>query len=127
VLDLQEELQSLYTGGTVLHMYLGESLEDPVVCKRLIQKIFTRYRIPYLSITPTFSVCDSHGYLRGEQPVCPTCERQTEVYSRVTGYLRPVSNYNEGKRQEYYDRKKFRLPDMSETPEPAAVREVALS
>jgi ribonucleoside-triphosphate reductase len=110
VLDLQDELQSLYTGGTVLHLYLGESLEDPAMCKALIRKVMTNYRLPYISITPTFSICQDHGYIRGEHFTCPTCGASTEVWSRVTGYLRPVSNFNDGKRQEYADRKKFVLP-----------------
>jgi ribonucleoside-triphosphate reductase len=113
VLRLQDDLQSTYTGGTVLHAYLGESIEDIEVCKRFIRTVFQRYRLPYLSITPTFSVCNTHGYLRGEQFSCPTCGRETEVWSRVTGYLRPLANYNDGKRQEYHDRKKFLVPDVA--------------
>ena len=115
VLVLQDELQVLYTGGTVLHTYLGESIDDIESCKRFIQKVFGRFKLPYLSITPTFSVCNTHGYLRGEQFKCPHCGGKTEVWSRVTGYLRPVENYNEGKRQEYHDRKKFRVPDLAAT------------
>jgi len=111
VLDLQDELQSLYTGGTVLNLYLGESIEDTVVAKRLIQKIFTKYKLPYISITPTFSTCPEHGYIRGERVACPDCGAETEVWSRVTGYLRPVANYNDGKKQEYADRVKFRIPE----------------
>ena len=110
VLDLQDDLQSLYTGGTVLHLYLGEAVEDIETCKSLLRKAFQNYNLPYISITPTFSICDEHGYLRGEQFTCPDCQRETEVWSRVTGYLRPISNYNRGKRQEYADRLKFRLP-----------------
>ncbi|HNR34675.1 MAG TPA: anaerobic ribonucleoside-triphosphate reductase, partial [Candidatus Hydrogenedentes bacterium] len=79
--------------------------------KRFIQKVFSHYKLPYLSITPTFSVCNAHGYLRGEQFTCPQCGSETEVWSRVTGYLRPVANYNDGKRQEYKDRKKFVVPE----------------
>ncbi len=111
VLRLQDELQSAYTGGTVLHAYLGESIEDIETCKRFIQKVFAKNRLPYLSITPTFSVCNNHGYLRGEQFTCPTCGGETEVWSRVTGYLRPLANYNDGKRQEYKDRVKYRIPE----------------
>ena len=111
VIELQDELQSLYTGGTVLHLYLGESIEDTTVAKRLIQRVFERYRLPYLSITPTFSTCPNHGYIRGEHFVCPTCGAEAEVWSRITGYLRPVSNYNEGKKQEYADRLTFRVPE----------------
>jgi ribonucleoside-triphosphate reductase len=112
VLALQDDLQSLYTGGTVLHLYLGESIEDIETCKKLIQTIFHRHKLPYISITPTFSICQDHGYIRGEHFHCPTCESETEVWSRVTGYLRPVSNYNDGKKQEYVDRKKFRMPEL---------------
>lgn len=112
VLELQDELQSMYTGGTVLHAYLGESISDPAVCKNLIRKIFTQYKLPYLSITPTFSICKEHGYIRGEQFTCPHCGIETEVWSRVTGYLRPVANFNKGKKQEYFDRKKFKVDDQ---------------
>jgi len=87
--ELQDELQSLYTGGTVQHLYLGEAIEDISVCKRLIQKIFNKHKIPYISITPTFSICDSHGYISGEHFTCPECGAEAEVWSRVTGYLRP--------------------------------------
>lgn len=109
VVALQDELQSLYTGGTVLHLYLGEQIEDTAVAKKLIQKIFTQSKIPYISITPTFSICNRHGYIKGEHFKCPQCGAETEVWSRVTGYLRPVQNYNPGKKREYYDRKKFRI------------------
>jgi len=112
---LQDPLQSAYTGGTVLHAYLGESIDDVQTCKRLIQRVFERFTLPYLSITPTFSICDTHGYLRGEQFACPHCGRETEVWSRVTGYLRPVSNYNDGKRAEYFERRKFEIaPEETE-------------
>jgi ribonucleoside-triphosphate reductase len=114
-LDLQDELQSLYTGGTVLHLYLGESIEDTEVCKRLIQKSFEAHKLPYISITPTFSICQDHGYIRGEHFACPTCSADTEVWSRVTGYLRPVSNYNEGKKQEYKDRLKYQVREAQLT------------
>ena len=106
-LDLQDELQSLYTGGTVLHLYLGEEIKDRAIAKRLIQKVFTRYRLPYISLTPTFSICNDHGYLAGEQPICPECGAATEVWSRVVGYLRSVRNYNKGKQEEYAQRKKY--------------------
>jgi ribonucleoside-triphosphate reductase (formate) len=116
-LQLQDELQSMYTGGTVLHAYLGESLEDADTCKRLIQKVFTRFKLPYLSITPTFSICPDHGYLRGEQFACPECGSETEVWSRVTGYLRPVANFNDGKKAEYFERTKYEIaPDVPAQP-----------
>lgn len=111
VLDLQDDLQDLYTGGTVHHLYLGESIEDIHTCKNLIRKTFENYKLPYISITPTFSICPDHGYLRGEQFTCPECGQATEVWSRVVGYLRPVQNYNKGKKEEYFERKKFKLPE----------------
>ena len=106
-LDLQDELQSLYTGGTVLHLYLGEEIKDISTAKRLIQKIFTRYKLPYISLTPTFSICSDHGYLPGEQENCPECGTPTEIWGRVVGYLRPIRNFNKGKREEYALRKKY--------------------
>ena len=107
VMELQDELQSLYTGGTVQHLYLGERIEDISTAKSLIQKIFTKYKMPYISITPTFSICPEHGYITGEHWNCPTCNKEAEVWSRVTGYLRPVQNYNIGKKQEYKERTKL--------------------
>ena len=107
VVLLQDELQSLYTGGTVLHLYLGERIEDKDVCKALIKKIFTTSKMPYISITPTFSVCQTHGYIAGEHFECPECGEKTEVWSRVVGYLRPVQDYNDSKYDEYMLRKKF--------------------
>lgn len=106
-MDLQDELQSLYTGGTVQHLYLGERIEDIETAKTLIRSIFNKYKMPYISLTPTFSVCHEHGYIAGEHFDCPECGRSTEVWSRVVGYLRPVQNYNPGKREEYMLRKKF--------------------
>jgi ribonucleoside-triphosphate reductase len=108
-LDLQNELQSLYTGGTVLHLYLGEEVKDRSAAKNLIKKAFTNYKLPYLSLTPTFSVCNDHGYISGEHYSCPECGKPAEVWSRVVGYLRPVQNYNKGKREEYQNRKKYVL------------------
>ncbi len=106
-LDLQDALQCRYTGGTVLHLYLGEQIKDIEIAKQLLQKAFHRYKLPYLSLTPTFSVCPEHGYLNGEVFTCPECGAQTEVWSRVVGYLRPVQNYHKGKREEYKERKKY--------------------
>ncbi len=110
-LDLQDELQSLYTGGTVLHLYLGEEIKDISAAKRLIRKAFTNYKLPYISLTPTFSICNSHGYLSGEHYSCPECGEATEVWSRVVGYLRPVQNFNKGKREEYNQRVKYVMKD----------------
>jgi anaerobic ribonucleoside-triphosphate reductase len=106
-LDLQEELQVKYTGGTVFHMFLGERLEDIEVCKKLLQRIMGGYRIPYVTITPTFSVCPDHGYLPGEQYQCSYCGKETEVWSRVVGFYRPVQNWNKGKQSEFKERKVF--------------------
>ncbi len=111
MIELQDELQSLYTGGTVQHLYLGERIEDLQTAKLLIQRIFADYKMPYISLTPTFSVCDEHGYLPGEQFSCPHCGAQTEVWSRVVGYLRPVQNFNVGKKEEFKERVKFVVPE----------------
>lgn len=107
VLDLQDELQTKYTGGTVLHMYVGERIEDPETCKKLLKKVFSNYRLPYMSITPTFSICRKHGYLKGEHFECPHCGEKAEVWSRVVGYYRPVQNWNKGKQEEYRERVTF--------------------
>jgi ribonucleoside-triphosphate reductase len=108
-LDLQDELQSLYTGGTVLHLYLGEAIPDIEVAKKLIRTAFENYSLPYVSLTPTFSICNDHGYINGEELNCPTCGVETEVWSRVVGYLRPVKNFHKGKKAEYADRTKYRV------------------
>ena len=108
-LELQDGLQSKYTGGTVLHIFLGEHVHDIEVIKNLVRKIATNYRLPYFTLTPTFSICPSHGYLNGEQTTCSICHQQTEVYSRVVGYLRPVKQWNIGKQAEYSDRKLFKV------------------
>ncbi len=108
-LDLQDDLQSLYTGGTVLHLYLGEAIKDVEVAKKLIQKVFVNYKLPYISLTPTFSICNEHGYIDGEHYNCPSCGSETEVWSRVTGYLRPVQNYNTGKKEEFKLREKYQI------------------
>lgn len=111
-MELQDELQSLYTGGTVLHLYLGEEIKDTSTAKNLIKKIFTNYKLPYISLTPVFSVCNDHGYISGEHFNCPECGAPSEVWSRVVGYLRPVQNFNKGKRAEYNERKKYVLKDQ---------------
>jgi len=109
VLELQDGLQARYTGGTVLHVFLGEAAADPEAVKRFVRQVCGRYRLPYFTITPTFSVCPEHGYLRGEVQPCPQCGGETEVYSRVVGYLRPVSQWHEGKQAEFRLRSRFRL------------------
>ena len=107
VVRLQDELQSLYTGGTVLHLYLGEKINDREVCKNLIKKIFSTSKMPYISITPTFSVCPTHGYIAGEHFECTRYHQSSEVWSRVVGYFRCVKDFNKSKQAEYMDRKKF--------------------
>ncbi|RLB35169.1 MAG: ribonucleoside triphosphate reductase [Deltaproteobacteria bacterium] len=108
-LALQDELQTKYTGGTVLHIFLGEQVEDIDVVKALVRRVAMRYRLPYFTLSPTFSICPSHGYLNGEQDRCPLCRETTEIYSRVVGYLRPVNQWNNGKQAEFRMRKTFRL------------------
>ncbi|QAY64088.1 ribonucleoside triphosphate reductase [Xylanimonas allomyrinae] len=111
-LEQQEELQTKYTGGTVLHLYMGERVSDAAACKALVRRSLERFRLPYITITPTFSVCEVHGYLTGEHHECPTCGRTTEVWTRVMGYLRPVSSFNTGKQGEYHERVTFREPSL---------------
>ena len=106
-LDLQDDIQTKYTGGTVFHTYAGERISDPAAVKSLVRKICENYHLPYLTFTPTFSICPSHGYLRGEQENCPTCQEECEVYSRVVGYLRPVKQWNKGKQEEFGLRKVY--------------------
>ena len=106
-LDIQDRLQTLYTSGTVFHAFLGEKLPDWKAAANLVRKIAENYRLPYYTISPTYSVCKDHGYLAGEQTVCPICGAKTEVYSRITGYYRPVQNWNDGKAQEFKDRKVY--------------------
>lgn len=114
----QDELQSLYTGGTVLHFYLGEKIDDIEACKNLIKTVFHNSKMPYISLTPTFSVCQEHGYISGEHFNCPHCSQPAEVWSRVVGYLRPVQNYNKGKKEEYIQRIKYVMPqDMDKMKE----------
>ena len=108
-LDIQDELQTLYTSGTVFHAFLGERLSDWKTAAQLVRKIAENYRLPYYTLSPTYSICREHGYLSGEQPECPICHQKTEVYSRITGYYRPVQNWNDGKVQEYRQRKNYRL------------------
>ncbi len=106
-MNLQDSLQTKYTGGTVMHLFLGEKINDIEAVPKLIKKICENYRLPYFTLTPTFSICQSHGYVSGEHPLCPTCNDKCEVWSRVVGYLRPVSQWNAGKQAEYYMRKTF--------------------
>ncbi len=108
-LDVQDELQTLYTSGTVFHAFLGEKLPDWKAAANLVRKIAENYRLPYYTLSPTYSVCKNHGYIAGEHFSCPECGEVTEVYSRITGYYRPVKNWNDGKSQEYKDRKVYNI------------------
>ncbi|HOP47631.1 MAG TPA: ribonucleoside triphosphate reductase [Desulfobacteraceae bacterium] len=108
-LTLQDDLQTRYTGGTVLHVFLGEQVADLNVVKAVIRKIASNYRLPYFTLSPTFSICPSHGYLSGEQEKCEICDGITEIYSRVVGYLRPVKQWNKGKKTEFAMRKTFKV------------------
>ena len=106
-LDVQDDLQTRYTSGTVFHAFLGEKLPDWKAAAALVRKIAENYKLPYYTMSPTYSVCAEHGYLNGEQYTCPHCGKKTEVYSRITGYYRPVQNWNDGKSQEFKDRKTY--------------------
>ena len=108
-LDIQDELQTLYTSGTVFHAFLGEKLPDWRAAADLVRKIANNYKLPYYTLSPTYSVCRNHGYIAGEEFKCPDCGSATEVYSRITGYYRPVQNWNDGKAQEYKERKVYNI------------------
>ena len=110
-LELQDKLQTKYTGGTVLHIFLGEQISDTETVKQFVRKVADNYRLPYFTLSPTFSVCPSHGYLNGENATCPICRQETEVYSRVVGYLRPVKQWNDGKQAEFVMRKTFSVAE----------------
>lgn len=111
-LDHQDQLQTKYTGGTVLHLFLGEKVRDWKTCREFVKKVAGRYRLPYFTITPTFSVCPTHGYLAGEHGSCPTCASECEVWSRIVGYFRPVKEWNKGKKSEYAERVEYRVPNQ---------------
>ena len=122
VLDLQDELQTKYTGGTVLHIFGGERVEYGQSIKALIKTVCEGYRLPYFTFSPTFSICPIHGYLDGEQPICPVCQKKTEVFSRIVGYLRPVSQWNEGKKAEFKLRTNFDLHKQQKKDSSAIVK-----
>ena len=130
-LDIQDELQTLYTSGTVFHAFLGEKLPDWKAAADLVRKIANNYKLPYYTMSPTYSICKDHGYLTGEQYTCPHCGGATEVYSRITGYYRPVQNWNDGKSQEYKERKVYDIANSKltrcecESAEDVAVENVA--
>jgi len=109
LLDLQDTLQTKFTGGTVVHIFLGERIKSGNTVKQFVRKVCENYRLPYFSLTPTFSICPAHGYIAGEHAECPTCSAECEVYSRVVGYLRPVKQWNVGKKAEYKERKMLKV------------------
>jgi ribonucleoside-triphosphate reductase len=108
-LDLQDELHTVYTSGTVFHAFLGEKISSWKSAALLVWKIAKNYKLPYYTLSPTYSICKNHGYLSGEQYSCPHCHEETEVYSRITGYYRPVKNWNDGKSQEFKERKVYNI------------------
>jgi ribonucleoside-triphosphate reductase (formate) len=110
-LKLQDDLQTKYTGGTVMHLFIGEKISDVQIAKNLVKKVFEKFKLPYITITPTFSICPTHGYISGEHFMCPECAipQPCEVYSRIVGYLRPIQQWNKGKEQEFKERKAFKL------------------
>jgi ribonucleoside-triphosphate reductase len=124
-LDMQNDVQRMYTGGTVFHAFIGEAISDVEACKQLVKRIATNYHVPYFTISPTFSVCALHGYLKGEQFSCPNCGEETEVYSRIVGYYRPVQNWNLGKKSEYHDRRSFAVDGADEKDTRAGRKTVA--
>ncbi len=113
-LDIQDELQPLYTSGTVFHAFLGERLPDWKAAAALVRKISENYKLPYYTMSPTYSVCPEHGYISGEVGVCPHCGKETEIYSRITGYYRPVKNWNKGKTQEFAERKVYKIDGLAD-------------
>ena len=127
-LDIQDELQTLYTSGTVFHAFLGEKLPDWKAAANLVRTIAEHYKLPYYTMSPTYSVCREHGYLAGEQKTCPKCGSVTEIYSRITGYYRPVQNWNDGKLQEYQNRTEYRMGNLVRSVAPhSKKREEALA
>lgn len=116
-LDIQDELQTLYTSGTVFHAFLGEKLPDWRAAANLVRTIAENYKLPYYTMSPTYSICREHGYLNGEQKICPKCNSATEVYSRITGYYRPVQNWNDGKLQEYANRTEYQAGSTVQIPD----------
>ncbi|MCH4154275.1 MAG: ribonucleoside triphosphate reductase [Saccharofermentans sp.] len=120
-LDVQDDLQTLYTSGTVFHAFLGERLPDWKAAASLVRKIAENYRLPYYTMSPTYSICAAHGYLAGEQKICPVCGKPTETYSRITGYYRPIQNWNDGKTQEFKDRKTYDIEMSTMRPRTSTV------
>lgn len=124
-LDIQDELQTLYTSGTVFHTFLGEKLPDWKSAAALVRKIAENYKLPYYTMSPTYSICKDHGYITGEQYKCPYCGAETEVYSRITGYYRPVKNWNDGKTQEFKERRVYDISNSHMRPRTLAAAKEA--
>ncbi|MDD3252823.1 MAG: ribonucleoside triphosphate reductase [Lachnospiraceae bacterium] len=124
-LDIQDDLQTLYTSGTVFHAFLGEKLPDWHAAAKLVKTIADNYRLPYYTLSPTYSICKDHGYLIGEHKTCPICGQEAEVYSRITGYYRPVKNWNEGKTQEYKNRTNYDVAHSVIRKNPEATKQLA--
>ncbi|MCL1909597.1 MAG: ribonucleoside triphosphate reductase [Kiritimatiellaeota bacterium] len=115
VLSLQDEIQAKYTGGTVVHVFTGEAVSDPESVKNFVKMVCTKFKLPYFTVTPTFSICDEHGYVSGEHPLCPRCGKEAEVYSRIVGYIRPTKQWNAGKQEEFRLRKTYDVNGEAET------------
>jgi len=113
-LELQDDLQTRYTGGTVFHIFLGEQVNNLEATKTLVKRVTDNFRLPYFTISPTFSICDSHGYIPGYHETCPHCQQPTEIYSRIVGYLRPLNQWNNGKQAEFSLRETFDLEPVEE-------------
>lgn len=126
-LSHQDDLQTKYTGGTVLHLFLGERVTDWQTCRSFVRKVAENFRLPYFTITPTFSVCPAHGYLSGETPSCPTCKSACEVWSRIVGYFRPVDQWNNGKKSEYAERTEYAVPAGTPAYDDRRIPEVELA
>ncbi|HHG74939.1 MAG TPA: ribonucleoside triphosphate reductase, partial [Persephonella sp.] len=109
VLENQDDLQTRYTGGTVIHFFLGEKISEVESVKNFVRLVCENYHLPYFTLTPTFSVCPVHGYISGEHHSCPECGEETEVYSRIVGYFRPVKHWNDGKKEEFKNRKTYKI------------------
>ena len=114
-LDLQDELQTKYTGGTTVHIFAGERVSNIETMKNLVRKVCENYRLPYFTFSPTFSICPAHGYVKGEHETCPDCGEACEVYSRIVGYIRPVNQWNKGKQAEFKARKTFKIEEVAKT------------